>query len=1122
MPDKPIGPPIDADTLWRMLATSGTGLWDWRIPEDAAYYSDEWLAIMGMPSGVFEPRIGFRLERIHPDDAAHVKSEFDAFLRGETQRSPYMDFRMKRSNGSWAYVRETVGITERDQNGHPIRLTGMMRDNTAAKMREKRLEDECRYHISIEDVVGLVSWEWDIVQNRLTFRQWYSLTSSDKPNPLEGKSSEDFLQLIHPDDVVPYRQNMNEYLQRNKGGFEYVLRMLDLDKKYVWIILYATIVERDDFGKPTKLIGSTRDIDQKVRAESALRAALEETISHRERLIADIERAEETRRSMFKNSPHNCIMFDSAFQVLDCNPATLTFFGFTSVEDFRRDFVSLMVTAIPERQADGAPSVPLWERLVSAVHDGSHEFEMVLILNDKPCPISVVMKKVNYMDSFAIMIYFVDLRKQHEMISALTERDRLLSTLNKMSVILMSSDKDIFAVLHDAITELGVGANVDIAYIMKNQEIDGTLCCSDIAHWTTLETPDPLVNIPYDMFIPTWRSTIAKGKILNSGKGEAYRDRAVIPRAAPDVKVALVIPLFIKGAFWGMVGLSRFNEDSPFIKAEEDLLQSAAILIASAILRASMTEDLLEANRAAIAGTRAKTDFLSRMSHEIRTPMNAIIGMTTIAQKASDMKRVQYCLKQIENSSRQLLGIINDVLDMSKIEANKLEILSEEFGFEDMIQHVVNVVQIKMDEKGQEFHVNIENAFTRMIISDELRLSQVLINLLTNAVKFTPDCGKISLLTRQTPIDADTARLHIEVADTGIGITAEQKPRLFHLFEQAENNTTRKYGGTGLGLSISKSIVNLMGGDIWVEDNPGGGSRFVFEIVIQWGKVYRADKLPKGLRSDLRILVVDDDVETLDYFESILESFSLACDKAESGAEAVDLVKAREREGSPYDLVFLDWKMPGMDGCETAREIKRSICGNPIIIMISLADQNEVGAALASIGITRFLPKPILPSSLYNAIITSLGYEQRSAGRDEGVIPSYDWSGKMLLLAEDVEVNREVVAGILEDTGVTIECAENGTRAVEMFAERAYDIVLMDIQMPVMDGFDATRAIRRLKKANAASCPIIAMTANAFKEDVYDCLAAGMNGHIAKPIDVERLFSTLAEYLSPPESALKR
>jgi CheY-like chemotaxis protein len=493
--------------------------------------------------------------------------------------------------------------------------------------------------------------------------------------------------------------------------------------------------------------------------------------------------------------------------------------------------------------------------------------------------------------------------------------------------------------------------------------------------------------------------------------------------------------------------------------------------------------------------------------------------MTTLAQKATDMRRTQYCLTQIETASRQLLGIINNVLDMGKIEANKLELSMEEFVFEDMMRHVIDVVQVKMDERGQTFYVDVENTFTRAVISDELRLSQVLINILTNASKFTPDGGKISLSVCRTPIDADTARLHIVIADTGIGITDEQKTRLFRLFEQAESSTTRKYGGTGLGLSIAKSIVNLMGGDIWIEDNPGGGSRFVFEVVIKWGKVCRSNKLPKHLRRDLRILVVDDDKDTCEYFKGILAGFSLECDTASSGEEAVGLVEQCMRRGASYNLIFLDWMMPGMDGGQTAIEIMRVMDRGPrgaaLIVMISSADRNEVGATLDALGITHFLPKPILPSTIYNTIVDLPGYtDETDAGGDDHM-SSYDWSGKRLLLAEDVELNREVVIGILEDTGVTIDCAENGSRAVEQFAENDYDIVLMDIQMPIMDGYGATRAIRASGKPNAVTCPIIAMTANAFKEDVRECLAVGMNDHIAKPLDVKHLFETLDRYLSP-------
>jgi signal transduction histidine kinase/DNA-binding response OmpR family regulator len=689
-----------------------------------------------------------------------------------------------------------------------------------------------------------------------------------------------------------------------------------------------------------------------------------------------------------------------------------------------------------------------------------------------------------------------------------------------MAGMLMGSNDDISTVLYDAIAELGIGADVDLSYVLKNEEMNGVLYCSVVSSWTRIKnqplTPD---MAPYDMVLPGWRDTLAEGRVYNCRMADVFKEPLEKTSPIARIKLTLNIPLFIQDVFWGVIGLSRCDEGKPFIKAEEDLLQSAGTLIASAITRSMMTAKLLEANHAAIAGVQAKTNFLSHMSHEIRTPINAIIGMTTLAQKAADMQRIRYCLTQIENSSRQLLGIINNVLDMSKIESNKLEISAEEFVFEDMMQHVFDVVQVKIDERGQKFHVDVENTFTRAVISDELRLSQALINLISNASKFTPDGGKISLSVCQTPIDADTARLHVVIADTGIGITDEQKTRLFRLFEQAESNTTRKYGGTGLGLSITKSIVTLMGGDIWIEDNPGGGSKFVFEVVIKWGKVCRKDKLPKHLRRDLRILIVDDDRDTCEYFKGILSGFSLECDTASCGEEAVALVERCMQGGKSYNLIFLDWLMPGMDGEQTAIEIMRVMSGGrsgaALIVMISSANRSEVASTLSTLGITNFLPKPILPSTIYNTIVDLLGYTDETDADDDDQMSSYDWSGKRVLLAEDVELNREVVIGILEDTGLTIECAENGRRAVELFAKNDYDLVIMDVQMPVMDGYDATRAIRTSGKPNAAACPIIAMTADAFKENVRECLAAGMNDHLAKPLDVDRLFDTLAAYLSP-------
>ncbi|MDR2784065.1 MAG: PAS domain-containing protein, partial [Treponema sp.] len=648
MVDNYIGPPIDADTLRIMLAASGTGLWDWHIDTNTAYYSDEWLAIVGMPPGVFKPFIEFRLGRIHPDDAAYVKGEFDAFLSSESKDAPYIDFRMKHADGSWVQVRETVGVTERDSNGRPMRVTGMMRDNTAAKIREKYLEDERRYHISVENAAGLMMWEWDLVSDSIAF--------NGKLKSFEKKSFKEFMQIVHPDDAPLYEQNIAEYLEKGEGNFEHICRLMGMNNQYFWSMLHAVIVERDNRGKPVKVIGSTLDIDKNVRAEDALRTALEETVRHRERLMSDIERSEESRKSMFKNSPHACIMFDSAFRVLDCNPAALELFEFTNENDFRRNFISFIAASIPKYQPNGKLSTSFAVQLNAAVLDGAHEFETELMLKGKPCPLNVIIKKVNHIDDFVLMLYTVDLRKQRDMLMSLHLRDRLLETINKTAVLLMKFNGDISAVLHDVIAELGAGSDVDLAYILKNEEVDGVLYCSVVNNWTRtgnrLLMPPPA---PYDIILPKWRDTLAEGKLYNYRLADVFKDDTEKPASIVKVKFSLNIPLFIQNVFWGVIGLSRFDENKPFIKAEEDLLQSAGVLIASAITRSQMTEALLEANRAAIAGIQAKTGFLSHMSHEIRTPINAIIGMTTLAQKATDMRRTQYCLTQIETASRQLL-----------------------------------------------------------------------------------------------------------------------------------------------------------------------------------------------------------------------------------------------------------------------------------------------------------------------------------------------------------------------------------------------------------------------------------------------------------------------------------
>jgi len=510
--------------------------------------------------------------------------------------------------------------------------------------------------------------------------------------------------------------------------------------------------------------------------------------------------------------------------------------------------------------------------------------------------------------------------------------------------------------------------------------------------------------------------------------------------------------------------------------------------------------------------SRHKSAFLANMSHEIRTPMNAIIGMITIGKAASDIKRKDYCYTKIEDAANHLLGVINDILDMSKIEANKFELSPAEFYMEEVFRRVVNVINFRIDEKGQKLSVNIDRAIPRVLIGDDQRLAQVITNLLGNAVKFTPEHGNISLAARLIGEADGLYTVQISVTDTGIGISPEQEKKIFLSFEQAESSTTRKYGGTGLGLPICKSIVEMMGGRIWVESEPGKGSTFHFTIRARRGEEEEGYGLLSGdiNLNEARILIVDDDPVALTYFRELTREFGLLCDTAESGEKALELIG---RNGG-YNIYFVDWKMPGMDGITLTRAIKKRGNEKSSIIMITSAEWEKSADEARDAGVDKFLSKPLFPSSILEIINECLGADKRQ--KEEAKARNIDgiFSGRRMMLVEDVEINREIIQALLEPTKLEIDYAENGAEAVRKFSEAPFrnDLIFMDIQMPVMDGYEATRRIRALDTPNAKKIPIIAMTANVFKEDIERCLEAGMDGHIGKPVDFKEIIATLRSY----------
>lgn len=772
-------------------------------------------------------------------------------------------------------------------------------------------------------------------------------------------------------------------------------------------------------------------------------------------------------------------------------------------------------------ESTDAPNIiPFWDDIKTKLKKGVNEYvEVCLTVNqNRNCyGIHIYFISIESKISGWIVSLFDITEKKHNE-EALKLMDGLLSGSALATSILLDG-KDYQSAVYDAIKLIGQSAKADRVYLFENciDEITGKQFTSQKFEWTSdscepqIDNPE-LQNVQFDD-ISYFIDPLIKGNsfIGMVSKMEDQSVKALLE--SQNIKSIIVLPLSIGSKFWGFIGFDNCTREREWTDAEEAILKAFINSVARAIEKGMVEKELEEGRKAAEAANIAKSNFLANMSHEIRTPLNGIIGfMDILAQTPLSIEQADY-LDEIKNASDSLLYMINDVLDFSKIEADKMSLENITFNLHNIVEDAVSLVSPKAQNKSVELNCEIRAGVPRMVSGDPGRLRQVLNNLIGNAIKFTHQ-GEICVMVEKMQDIDNYILLKFDVSDTGIGMSKQVQKNLFKPFNQADNSTTRKYGGTGLGLAISKKIIELMGGDITVESNENEGAKFTF--TVGFGKTNDSVNLNYTDIKGLNIMVVDHNAANRRVFRSYLEEAGCEVFESESVNQAIGLITGVTFDKA-IDIALIEFNLPEINGFELGKIIQQVDRYNKIKIIITSYTAKRGDARIAKeAGFSGYLPKPIRKKDMFDTISAVAGFknsDERQILVTRHVIKENALqSNKSILLVEDTEANRKLAITILKKMGNDCEVAINGKEAVDACKVKKYDLIIMDCQMPVMDGYEATKIIKNSAGINS-STPIIALTANTLTEDIENCFNAGMDDYISKPINMKLLETSINKWL---------